>query len=376
MNFIVSSTSLLSHLQAIGRVISTKNTMPILDSIVFDVKDGRIKITASDLETTLTSEVLADSISEEGKIAIPAKILLEIIKKFPEQPLSFEINMSTYVIRIISDNGEYSLVGFDADEFPNTEVEEEKDSVKFNTTCSLMLDGINKTFFATASDELRPVMNCILVEIGNSNLNFVASDAHKLVRYKRFDAKTDLENESFILPKKPASLLKNILPKKEDLLSVEYTNKRAIFKFGTYIMSCKLIEGKFPNYNSVIPQNNPNKIIIDRESLLSTLARVSVVSNPASSLVKLDIAQDKLIVSAQDIDFSTSGHETLVCQYEGNEFSIGFKAPYMLEIIANIDASNIVIELSDPTRPGLFLPYDSENADEDVLMLLMPMMIN
>ncbi|MGB5989360.1 MAG: DNA polymerase III subunit beta [Marinifilaceae bacterium] len=376
MNFVVSSTSLLSHLQAIGRVISSKNTMPILDCIVFDVKDGKIKITASDLETTLTSEILPDSISEEGRVAIPAKIILEIVKKFPEQPLSFEINLNTFAIRILSDNGEYTLVGFDADEFPNTEMQTEGKSVKFSTTCSLLLDGINKTFFATASDELRPVMNCIFVEISSSNLNFVASDAHKLVRYKRFDANTDVEDESFILPKKPASLLKNILPKKEDVLSVEYTNKRAIFNFGTYTLSCKLVEGKFPNYNSVIPQNNPNKVIIDRDSILGTLGRVAVVSNPASSLVKLELGQNKLVVSAQDVDFSTSGHETLACQYEGPEFSIGFKAPYMQEIISNIDASNIVIELSDPTRPGLFLPYDSENADEDVLMLLMPMMIN
>lgn len=376
MNFVVSSTSLLSHLQAIGRVISSKNTMPILDCIVFDVKDGKIKITASDLETTLTSEILPDSISEEGRVAIPAKIILEIVKKFPEQPLAFEINLNTFAIRIISDNGEYSLVGFDADEFPNTEIQSEGQSVKFATTCSLLLDGINKTFFATASDELRPVMNCIFVEVGPSNLNFVASDAHKLVRYKRFDASTDVEEESFILPKKPASLLKNILPKKEDVLTVEYTNKRAIFNFGTYTLSCKLVEGKFPNYNSVIPQNNPNKVIIDRESILGTLGRVAVVSNPASSLVKLELGQNKLVVSAQDVDFSTSGHETLACQYEGPEFSIGFKAPYVQEIISNIDASNIVIELSDPTRPGLFLPYDSENADEDVLMLLMPMMIN
>jgi len=375
MNFVVSSTSLLSHLQAIGRVISPKNTMPILDCIVFDVRKDNIKVTASDLETTLTSEIVPDSVSEEGRIAIPAKIILEIIKKFPEQPLSFEIDKNTFAIRILSDNGEYSLIGFDADEFPNTQVESEENSVKFTSSCSMLFDGINKTLFATANDELRPVMNCILVELANDNINFVASDAHKLVRYKRFDAHTDVDNQSFILPKKPAGLLKNILHKKGDV-SVEFTSKRAQFSFGTYIMSCKLIEGKFPNYNSVIPQDNPNKVIIDREALLNTLSRVSVVANPASNLIKFELSQNNLVVSAQDVDFSTSGLETLTCQYEGQDMSIGFKASFMLEIISNIDASNLIIELSDPTRPGLFIPYDNDNADEDVLMLLMPMMIN
>jgi len=376
MNFVVSSTSLLSHLQAISKVISSKNTMPILDSIVFDVKNDKIIATASDLETTLSTEIVPDSVSEEGKIAIPAKILLDIVKEFPEQPLSFNINLNTFGVKILSDKGEFSLVGQDADEFPDTNVEEEEASVKFNTTCSLLLDGINKTLFATANDELRPVMNCILVEVGNENLNFVASDAHKLVRYKRFDGRAEIEDNSFILPKKPSTLLKNILGKKDTPVNISFTSKRAVFCFGAYSLSCKLVEGKFPNYNSVIPQNNPNKIIIDRNDLQNTLRRVSVVSNPASNLVKFEISQDQLVVSAQDVDFSTAGHETLACQYEGTDLAIGFKSAFLLEILNNIDASNIIIELSDPTRPGLFLPYDSENADEDVLMLLMPMMIN
>jgi len=376
MNFVVSSTSLLSHLQAISKVISSKNTMPILDSIVFDVKNDKIIATASDLETTLSTEIVPDSVSEEGKIAIPAKILLDIVKEFPEQPLSFNINLNTFGVKILSDKGEFSLVGQDADEFPDTNVEEEEASVKLNTTCSLLLDGINKTLFATANDELRPVMNCILVEVGNENLNFVASDAHKLVRYKRFDGRAEIEDNSFILPKKPSTLLKNILGKKDTPVSISFTSKRAVFCFGSYSLSCKLVEGKFPNYNSVIPQNNPNKIIIDRADLQNTLRRVSVVSNPASNLVKFEISQDQLIVSAQDVDFSTAGHETLACQYEGADLAIGFKSAFLLEILNNIDASNIIIELSDPTRPGLFLPYDSDNADEDVLMLLMPMMIN
>lgn len=376
MNFVVSSTSLLSHLQAISKVISTKNTMPILDNILFEVRDGKIKATASDIETTLSTEIETESISAEGNIAIPAKILLDILKEFPEQPLNFDINTDNYSIRLTSDKGEYSLVGQNPDEYPQANEVEDIEKISINTSCELLSDAINKTIFATANDELRPVMNCILFEVSNDNITFVASDAHKLVRYKRFDAKTETENKSFILPKKPATLLKNILPKKEDIVKVEFSENRASFVFDTYTLSCKLAEGKFPNYNSVIPQNNPNKIIIDRNELHNTLRRVSVVSNPASNLIKMEVSADQIIISAQDLDFSTSGHETLGCQYEGQELAIGFKSSFLLEILSNINSDNIVIELSDPTRPGLFLPYDSENADEDILMLLMPMMIN
>jgi DNA polymerase-3 subunit beta len=375
MNFVVSSTSLLSHLQAISKVISSKNTMPILDNILFEVKDGKIKATASDIETTLSTEIETETITAEGNIAIPAKILLDILKEFPEQPLTFDINTDNYAIRLTSDKGEYSLVGQNADEYPKPN-EEEEAGISINTSCELLSEAINKTLFATANDELRPVMNCILFEVSNENMTFVASDAHKLVRYKRFDAKADAENNSFILPKKPATLLKNILPKKEDIVKVEFSENRANFVFDTYTLSCKLAEGKFPNYNSVIPQNNPNKIIIDRSELYNTLRRVSVVSNPASNLIKMEVSADQMIISAQDLDFSQSGHETLGCQYEGQDLAIGFKSSFLLEILSNIDSPNIVIELSDPTRPGLFLPYDNENADEDILMLLMPMMIN
>lgn len=349
--------------------------MPILDSILFDVKNDKIIATASDLETTLSTEFVPDSVSEEGRITIPAKILLDILKEFPEQPLHFDINLNTYAIKLTSDNGEFSLVGQDADEFPDTNVKEEGDAVKFTTTCSLFLDGINKTLFATANDLLRPVMNCIFIELGQENINFVASDAHKLVRYKRFDGKSDIEG-SFILPKKPSTLLKNVIGRKDSPINITFTSKIAVFNFGTYTLSCKLVEGKFPNYNSVIPQNNPNKIIVDRNDFQNTLRRISVVSNPASNLVKMEISQDQLVVSAQDVDFSIAGREVLACQYDGNDISIGFKSAFLLEILSNIDASNIIIELSDPTRPGLFLPYDSDNTDEDVLMLLMPMMIN
>jgi len=350
--------------------------MPILDNILFEVKDGKIKATASDIETTLSTEIETETITAEGNIAIPAKILLDILKEFPEQPLNFDINTDNYSIRLTSDKGEYSLVGQNPVEFPQPNDSEENATVSINTSCELLSEAINKTIFATANDELRPVMNCILFEVSNDNMTFVASDAHKLVRYKRFDAKAETENNSFILPKKPATLLKNILPKKEDIVKVEFSENRANFVFDTYTLSCKLAEGKFPNYNSVIPQNNPNKIIIDRNELYNTLRRVSVVSNPASNLIKMEVSADQMIISAQDIDFSTSGHETLGCQYEGQELAIGFKSSFLLEILSNIDSPNIVIELSDPTRPGLFLPYDNENADEDILMLLMPMMIN
>ncbi len=273
MNFVVSSTGLLSHLQAISKVISSKNTMPILDNILLEVKDGKIKATASDIETTLSTEIETETITAEGNIAIPAKILLDILKEFPEQPLNFDINTDNFAIRLTSDKGEYSLVGNNPVEYPQPNASDEAASVSINTSCELLSEAINKTLFATANDELRPVMNCILFEVSNDNMTFVASDAHKLVRYKRFDAKTETENNSFILPKKPATLLKNILPKKEDIVKVEFSENRASFVFDKYTLSFKLDEGKFPNYNSVNLQNKPNKIIIYRNDLYNTQRR-------------------------------------------------------------------------------------------------------
>jgi DNA polymerase-3 subunit beta len=375
MKFVVSSTELLGHLQSISRVISSKNTLPILDNFLFNLTKNDLEITASDLESTLITRMKLENAEGSGSIAIPARILLDTLKEFSVQPLAFDINMETMAVVISSENGKFSVVGQNGIDFPVLPSIKKEKRFAFSIDADVMLSGINKTLFATADDELRPVMGGIFVEAGTDKITFVASDAHKLVRYQRTDAKAD-DNSSFILPKKPASLLKIILPKEEGTLSVEFDDKNAFFTLADYKVVCRLVEGSYPNYNSVIPRNNPRKITIDRVEFYNTLKRVSVFSNQASNLVKLQLTGNQVVVSAQDIDFSISAYERIKCQYEGEEIEIGFKSVFLLEILANLSSQDVLIELADPTRAGLFLPAVSDNESEDLLMLLMPMMIN
>ncbi len=375
MKFVVSSTELLGHLQGISKVISTKNTLPILDNFLFKLEGTNLEITASDLESTLITRMSLDNTDGDGSIAIPARILLDTLKEFSEQPLTFDINLETLAIVISSEKGKFSIVGQNGVDFPVLPSIKEDKKVAINIEADLLLSGINKTVFATADDELRPVMGGIFVEADTDKITFVASDAHKLVRYQRSDAHSE-EAASFILPKKPASLMKNILPKEDGQVALEFDDKNAFFTLSEYKVVCRLVEGNYPNYNSVIPSNNPRKLTIDRIELLNTLKRVSVFSNQASNLVKLELTGNQMRVSAQDIDFSISAYERLNCEYEGDDMEIGFKSVFLLEILSNIESSDVVIELADPTRAGLFLPSGTDNEAEDVLMLLMPMMIN
>jgi DNA polymerase-3 subunit beta len=375
MKFVVSSTELLGHLQAISRVISSKNTLPILDNFLFKLTKNDLEITASDLESTLITRMKLENAEGDGSIAIPARILLDTLKEFSVQPLAFDINMETLAIVLSSENGKFSVVGQNGIDFPVLPSIKKEKRFAFTINADVLLAGITKTLFATADDELRPVMGGIFVEAGTDKITFVASDAHKLVRYQRTDTKAD-DNSSFILPKKPASLLKNILPKEEGPVSVEFDDKNAFFILADYKVVCRLVEGNYPNYNSVIPRNNPRKITIDRVEFYNTLKRVSVFSNQASNLVKLQLKGNQMVVSAQDIDFSISAYERIKCQYEGEEMEIGFKSVFLLEILANLSSQDVMIELADPTRAGLFLPAVSDNESEDLLMLLMPMMIN
>lgn len=374
MKFVVSSNAMLTRLLAVSKVIGGKPVQPILDNILLVATEGVLYATASDKETTMEAKIELESLEEEGKITIPAKILLDILKEFPEQPLTFDINTATNEVKLVSEKGEFSVPGESAEDYP-VQAAAGEGNTELQTKCGLMLEGIIKSIFATANDDLRPVMNCILIEMNEDNFTFVASDAHKLVRYKRFDAKSESGQHSLILPKKPALMLKNILPKDDAELKISFNEKMACFVFGDYKMTSTLVEGRFPNYNSVIPQNNPKKIIIEKKELYNSLRRVSVMANQASNLVKFDVVSGKLVVSAQDVDYSMSGHETLTCQYDGDDIAIGFKSPFVLEILSNIQAENVVLELSDPTRPGLFLPFESEDKEEDLLMLLMPMMV-
>ncbi len=375
MKFVVSSTELLGHLQAISRVISSKNTLPILDNFLFNISGNDLEITASDLESTLITHMRLDNITGSGTVALPARLLLETLKEFSEQPLTFDINPDTLAAVINSENGRFSVVGQNGIDFPVLPVIKKEKRFGFNIAADVLLAGISRTLFATADDELRPVMGGILVEASTTKLTFVASDAHKLVRYQRSDAKAD-DEASFILPKKPASLLKNILPRESGVVSVEFDDRNAFFTLADYKVVCRLVEGNYPNYNSVIPKNNPRKVRIDRLEFYNILRRVSVFSNQASNLVKLQFSPNQITVSAQDIDFSISAYERHKCLYEGDDMEIGFKSVFLLEILSNIASQDVVIELADPTRAGLFLPAETANEDEDLLMLLMPMMIN
>ena len=374
MKFVVSSTELLKHLNAISRVISSKNTLPILDNFLFRLEGKSLSITASDLETTLITTMELDHSENDGLVALPAKILLDTLKEFPEQPLSFQLDADTMGMSILSANGKFAIPGQNGEEFPNQPTLN-PEHYTINVPHDVMLNGINKTLFATADDELRPVMNGINIEISPVEMTFVASDAHKLVRYKRTDAKSDNE-ASFILPKKPASLLKNLLPKEDFDVVLEFDEKNAIFQLTGFRMVCRLVEGRYPAYNSVIPVNNPNKLVIDRVEFYNTLRRVSVFANQASNLVRLKLTASELIVSAQDIDFAISAVEKIKCDFDGQEMEIGFKSTFLIEILSNLTSTDVKMMLSDPSRAGLLLPAEQEFEHEDVLMLLMPMMIN
>ncbi len=366
---------LLDHLQAISRVISSKNTLPILDNFLFSLEDGKLEITASDLESTLITLIQLENADGSGVIAVPARILTDSLKEFPDIPLTFEINTETMAIVIQSENGKFSVMGQNGVEFPQMPVIKDDQRQQVDLEHEVLLSGISKSLFATADDELRPVMNGILLELSPDDITFVASDAHKLVRYKRTDASAGGVS-SFILPKKPASLLKNILPREENPVKLEFDDKNASFTLTNYKLVCRLVEGNYPSYNSVIPTDNPYRMSIDRLAFYNTLKRVSVFANQASSLVKLSLTGNQLNISAQDIDFSISANERLSCQYEGEDMEIGFKATFLIEILSNIASNDVILEMSDPTRAGILLPSVTENENEDTLMLLMPMMIN
>lgn len=373
MKFIVSSTALFSHLQAISRVINSKNSLPILDCFLIELQDGTLSMTASDNETTLSTSIEVSDYEEDGRFAVSSKTLLEALKEIPEQPLSFQINSSNLEITVQYQNGKYSLMGQSADEYPQAS-ELNEGAVQVVMGADILTTGINRSLFATADDELRPVMNGIYFDITTEDITLVASDGHKLVRNKTYTAHGE-EKAAFILPKKPANLLKNLLPKEQGDVQIGFDDRNATFTLENYRMVCRLIEGRYPNYNSVIPQNNPHKAIIDRASFISALRRVSVFSSQASSLIKLSLSENMMKISAQDIDFSTSAEESLICQYDGNAMSIGFKSSFLIDILNNIASQNVIIELADPSRAGVVVPEEQEE-NEDLLMLLMPMMLN
>lgn len=373
MKFIVSSSALLSHLQAISRVINPKNNIPILDCFLLELEDDVLTITAADAETRLETKLSVSDLSESGSLAINAKNLLEPLRELPDQPLAIDVNLETLEVYIYYHNGKYNFVGQKSDEFPIPK-ELKESAISLIMPSEILFNGINRTIYATAEDELRPVMNGIYFDITDENITFVASDGHKLVRIINTAVKGD-GRASFILPKKAAMLLRTLLPKESGDVEIKFDENNAYIKMSNNILICRFVEGRFPNYNSVIPQNNPNHVTLDRLAFLNALKRVSVFSNPASSLVKLQMSEDKIIVSAQDIDFLTSAEEVIPCQYNGSVMNIGFKAVFLIDILNNIPSADITLELSDPSRAGIVFPVENE-ADEDMLSLLMPMMLN
>lgn len=373
MKFIVSSTALSSHLQAVSRVINSKNALPILDCFLFELQDGTLSVTASDNDTTLVTTLEVNESDGDGRFAITARTLLDALKEIPEQPLTFELNLTTLEIVVQYQNGKYSLMGQNPLEYPLPAVLGEN-AVRVDIDAEVLLNGINRAVFATADDELRPVMNGIYFDITTDDITMVASDGHKLVRFKTREAKGN-ERAAFILPKKPASLIKNLLPKEQGNVAIEFDERIARFTLENYSMVCRLIEGRYPNYNSVIPQKSPYRVLADRMQLIGALRRVSIFSSQASSLIKLGLQGGLMVVSAQDIDFSTSAEETLTCQYDGVPLSIGFKSTFLIDILNNISSADVVIELADPSRAGVITPAEQEE-EEELLMLLMPMMLN
>lgn len=373
MKFVVSSNLLLSHLQTVGRVIASKNSIPILDCFLFELQGNQLKITAADTETRMITSIEVSEIEGNGRFAVPSKNLLESLKELPEQPVTFDINDHSLEMFIYYENGKYNFIAQNGDEYPQSKPLNE-DAVKLTLSASDLLTGISRTIFASGDDELRPVMNGVFFDIFPGSMIFVASDGHKLVRFKNAGI-TGSEKASFILPKKPANLLRTVLPREDGQVVVSFDSNNAYITMDRFVIVCRLIEGRYPNYNGVIPQDNPYKVIIDRVNFLNALKRVSVFSNPGNSLIKLNLSVNSIFISAQDIDFSTSAEETVACIYEGVSMNIGFKGTYLIEILNNIPSEEVVLELADPSRAGLILPSENEE-NEDLLMLLMPMMLN
>ena len=374
MKFVVSSSSLLSLLAATGKVVSSKNTLPILDYFLFELKGDTLKVTASDLETTMVGSLTVDSVEREGVIAAPAKLMLDSLKEFPEMPLEFDVNDSTWEIKVRWASGSLSIPGASAVSYPAMQtIGAERKEILLDV--DMLISGINKTIFATADDELRPVMNGVYFNFEEGKVTFVATDAHKLVRSMAECVDVDF-NASFILPKKPANLLKGMLVKESAPVRIMFDAKNVIFPLSNHKLVCRLIEGNYPNYNAVIPAANPNRVIVDRVELLNAIKRVAVCSNQATNLIVLSIASNMINLTAQDLDFSYSAKEALSCSYEGDAITIGFKSTFLVDILSNIETPSVVVELADSSRAGVFKPVYDDKQPYTTLMLLMPMMIN
>jgi DNA polymerase-3 subunit beta len=371
MKFIVSSSALLKQLSGINGVITTNPVVPILENFLFEIDGGTLTVTASDLQTSMITELEVES-KESGSIAVPAKILLETLRNLPEQPVTFTIDEETYSIAISSDNGHYKLAGENATDFPKVPSVSNDFSVTLST--DVLSSAINNTIFATSNDELRPAMTGVYMNLTDTNTTFVATDGHRLVRYRRVDVASDNGN-AIIIPRKALNLLKLTLPAENTDVAVEFNVSNAFFRFNNIRMICRLIDERFPDYENVIPGDNTNKMTIDRQEFLSSLKRIAIYANKTTHQVRLKLTGSELQISAEDLDFSNEANERLSCEHDGEDLEIGFNARFLIEMLNNIESSKVEMDFSESNRAGLILPAEKDD-NEDILMLVMPVMLN
>ncbi|WP_207511272.1 DNA polymerase III subunit beta [Longitalea luteola] len=370
MKFIVSSSALLKQLQQISGVINANTVLPILEDFLFDVQKNQLSVVATDLETVMKIQLEVEA-KETGRVCIPAKILMDSLKNIPEQPLTFNIDKN-YAVEITSDNGKYKVMGENPDNFPKDPVADDTNS--FTVTSAALVTAINKTLFAVSNDDLRPAMTGVFFEMDKKGLQFVATDAHRLVRYKRTDVSCP-KTDSLIVPKKPLTLLKAAMPVNEDELTISYNSNHLFVTHGTTQLSCRLIDARFPDYKVVIPSDNPYKLTVNRTDFQGALRRVGIFSNKSTNQVVLSISGSQLQLTAQDIDFSFEGNERMKCQYNGEDLQIAFNAKFLIEMLGATDTEDVTVELSTSTKAGIIRPGDQDE-NEELLMLVMPLMLN
>jgi DNA polymerase-3 subunit beta len=370
MKFIVSSSSLLKQLQHIAGVINANTVLPILEDFLFEVEKNKLTVVATDLETVMRVQLDIEA-KDSGKVCIPAKILIDSLKNLPDQPLTFNIDKN-FGVEITSDNGKYKVMGENPDNFPKEPVAD--DTTSFKMTASALITAINKTLFATSNDDLRPAMTGVFFELDKKGLQFVATDAHRLVRYKRKDVSAP-RSDNFIVPRKPLNLLKAAIPSSEDEITLSYNSNHLFVQHGSTKMSCRLIDARFPDYKVVIPADNPYRLTVNKADFQSALRRVSVFSNKSTNQVALSISGSELQLAAQDIDFSFEGTERMKCQYNGEDLVIAFNARFLIEMLNAADSDEVNLELSTPTKAGLVKPT-GQDENEELLMLVMPLMLN
>ena len=371
MKFIVKSSAILKELQKLNSVISSNNTLPILDNFLFEINGGNMTVTASDLEVTMKVSISIES-EVDGRITIPARILIDTLKTFSNQPLTFVIDLTNYSIEIISELGNYKLSGNNSDEFPKSPTLTDSSSTFFKS--EILQNAINKTLFASGNDDLRPVMSGVYCELSPEQVTFVATDAHKLVKHSRNDLSSD-KTASLILPKKPLTILKNNIVDGIDV-KLDFNDTNALFSFENNTIICRLIDGKYPNYDAVIPKENPNKLTIETSLLLSSIKRISIYANKTTHQIRLKVAGSELQISSEDLDFSNKADERLPCHYEGEDIEIGFNSKFVIDMLNNIGSNKISLEMSAPNRAGIILPLDGTVEGETTLMLVMPVMLN